>query len=718
MRLTGYSDRWTVRPGEALTFHVHSAAPTYEAQLVRLIHGDENPLGPGFKEVEIDSPLDRSHPGAPRIIRKGSYAVADSPLPEGSFTLDVWIWPTLPGPGRQGIAGWTSGAGTALGLFLDAAGRLLCAGDSVPTLTSKAVLDRREWYGVTLSVDRTTDRLVLEVKPKRWSPAFTRPDRVEGPLGDVNAANGRLLFAADKLEQTPDGPSADAVFNGKIARPRVLARDGSLLAGWDFSAEAGTSIIKGIAGTADGHTFNRPTRAMTGPVWPGDNLSTEPTPLTHDAIHFHDDDVADVGWPVSHRLDIPADLPSGIYALRLNAGTDEDHLPFFVCPPVGGSGADLAVLMPTMSYLAYANESLDVHDTVEMSPRQNMAITPERYAYVAENGLKSLYDSHRDGSGIAYGSRRRPIIDFRPKARCRTFDAPHQFAADLHLIDWLTAKGYTFDIVTDDLLHSDGVAVLQPYRTVITGSHPEYWTAPMLEARDTWLDDGGRLMYLGGNGFYWVTGVANDAPDVIEVRRTGGTRTWASEPGEDTVSVTGELGGLWRERGRSPNSRVGVGFTGQGFDRGAPFKRTDESYEPTWSWIFDGVDGETIGAGSSLVLGHGAAGFEVDAADPFYGTPAHATVLASTEGFTDAYQSAIERFVQINPWMGGSDSRSGVQADILFMRGPKGGAVFSAGSIIWSATLSAENYQSDTSRITRNVLDAFLGGDLPGAPEP
>ena len=124
-----------------------------------------------------------------------------------------------------------------------------------------------------------------------------------------------------------------------------------------------------------------------------------------------------------------------------------------------------------------------------------------------------------------------------------------------------------------------------------------------------------------------------------------------------------------------------------------------------------------VGAGPSLVLNHGAAGFEIDKADVGNGTPPHAVVLASSERFTDAYWSAIECFPQINPWMGGSDQRSGIQADILFMHGPNGGAVFSAGSIIWSATLSAANHDSDTARVTRNVIDAFLGGPLPGAPQ-
>lgn len=721
MNLTGYSDRWSVRPGETMTFHVHSVAPTYEARLVRLIHGDENPRGPGFREIELDSSLDGVHAGAPRIIRKGSCGVVDCPMPAGSFTLDMWIWPTLPGPDRQGLMAWPSGDGGAVfGLFLAADGHVECAGAGLETLRSARAVVLRQWYRVRLAVDRAAGRASLTVQPKRWSPEAGGVDRVEGALGGAIAdADGRLLFAAGALEAADDGPRPVEVYNGKIARPRLLDAGDAPIAAWDFAAKAGTATLVGVDSSPDGRTLNRPARMMTGPDWPGATNSTAPLPETHDAIHFHDDDVSDVGWPVSHTFAIPDDLKSGVYALRLRSGEAEDYLPFFVCPPRGGAGAErLAVLMPTMSYLAYANESLEVGDAVGMSPLQDMGITPERYAYVAENGLKSLYDVHRDGSGIAYGSRRRPIIDFRPKARCRTFDAPHQFAADLHLIDWLTTKGYAFDVITDDLLHHEGASALDPHTVVVSGSHPEYWTTPMLDARDDWLDRGGRFLYLGGNGFYWVTGVAEDEPDVIEVRRYAGTRTWAGDPGEETVSVTGERGGLWRDRGRPPNDRLGVAFTGQGFDRGAAYHRSEASFATEFSWIFQGVDDAVVGAGRSLVLGHGAAGFEVDKADVMNGTPPHAVVLASTRGFTDAYQAAIECFAQINPWQGGSDPRSGIQSDILFMHGPEGGAVFSAGSIIWSATLSASGYDSDTSRITGNVIDAFLGGPLPGAPKP
>jgi N,N-dimethylformamidase len=724
MELTGYSNRWTVRPGEDITFHVHCRAERYEAQLVRLIHGDENPKGPGFKESPVGSALDGVHAGREQVIRKGSYGIVDlAGLLDGreSFTMSFWVLPTLPGPQDQGLVSFhTPSAGLGLGLYLTPDGHVECRHGDARPLRSGERLTVGEWYQVRLAVEATVGRLSLEIVARRWQPSHAAPDRVEAPLSPrFRPGKAPLLFAAGWLEETGHGPAAHGTFNGKLARPRILGaapagEDEPVLAAWDFSDSAGTASITDVSGGGrHGRTVNRPARSMTGPGWPGAANSTAPTPETHDAIHFHDDDVADVGWPESHRFHVPGDLVSGVYALRLRANGAEDHLPFFVAPARSGSHAKLAMLMPTMSYLAYANESLDVSDSVQLAPRQDMAISSAAYAYVAANGLKSTYDLHRDGSGIQYGSRRRPIIDFRPKARCRTFDGPHQFAADLHLIDWLTVKGYDFDVITDDLLHEEGAALLAPYRAVVTGSHPEYWTARMLDARDSWLDRGGRLAYLGGNGFYWVTGVAEDEPDVIEIRRYSGTRTSTGAIGEETLSVTNERGGLWRDRGRSPHSRVGIGFSGQGFDRGAPFRRSPESFDPAWSWIFKGVEDEIVGAGPALVLGHGAAGFEVDRTEPRHGTPAHTVVLASTDRFTDAYQGAIEDYNSLNPWSGGSHKASGIRADIVFTSGPHGGAVFAAGSITWSSTLSQSGYDSDTARITRNVLDAFIEETLP-----
>ena len=67
LRITGYSDCYSIRPGDGITFYVNSEnGEDYEAKLVRLIHGDTNPDGPGYKEEEIDAPFDGTCTGATR----------------------------------------------------------------------------------------------------------------------------------------------------------------------------------------------------------------------------------------------------------------------------------------------------------------------------------------------------------------------------------------------------------------------------------------------------------------------------------------------------------------------------------------------------------------------------------------------------------------------------------------------------------------------------
>ena len=65
LRITGYSDRLSVRPGEAITFYVHSEENEgYRADIVRLIHGDTSEDGPGFKEEPVEAAMNGEYPGA------------------------------------------------------------------------------------------------------------------------------------------------------------------------------------------------------------------------------------------------------------------------------------------------------------------------------------------------------------------------------------------------------------------------------------------------------------------------------------------------------------------------------------------------------------------------------------------------------------------------------------------------------------------------------
>ena len=112
-------------------------------------------------------------------------------------------------------------------------------------------------------------------------------------------------------------------------------------------------------------------------------------------------------------------------------------------------------------------------------------------------------------------------------------------------------------------------------------------------------------MYLGGNGFYWVTSLDERRPHLMEVRRgSSGSRAWTSAPGENYHSTTGEPGGLWRHRGRSPNRLTGVGFGSQSdTTQGASgYVRLQDSYDKRAAFIFQGIGESEVIGGFGLIL--------------------------------------------------------------------------------------------------------------------
>jgi N,N-dimethylformamidase len=74
---------------------------------------------------------------------------------------------------------------------------------------------------------------------------------------------------------------------------------------------------------------------VTGYNWSGREMDFKHAPDQYSAIHFHDDDLDDARWDVDFELTIPDSWKSGVYAARLRAGDEEDHIPFFVRPHKG-----------------------------------------------------------------------------------------------------------------------------------------------------------------------------------------------------------------------------------------------------------------------------------------------------------------------------------------------------------------------------------------------
>jgi len=257
--------------------------------------------------------------------------------------------------------------------------------------------------------------------------------------------------------------------------------------------------------------------------------------------------------------------------------------------------------------------------------------------------------------------------------------------------------------VTDHELHAEGIAAIAPYRVLIAGQHPEYLSERMMQAIEAFLEAGGRLMYLGGNGFYWRAEPSATHPHALEVRRAeGGIRTWETQPGESYHAFADGYGGLWRRIGRPGHKLVGIGFSTQGRYSGFPYRFTAAVADPRVAFMFDGVDAEP-GAefGAFGYMGGGAVGFELDSVNSRYGTPAHALVVAKGVVLRPDYSWVNEDMLtEIHP----RPREAWSCADMTFFETPAGGAVFSVGSMTFVGALPIAG---QLRRLTTNVLARF-----------
>ena len=198
----------------------------------------------------------------------------------------------------------------------------------------------------------------------------------------------------------------------------------------------------------DGELHQLPARAVTGSRWDGSVQAWTADPSHYDAVHFHSDDLYDAGWDPTATARLPADLPSGIYALRLRAGHGEDRVPFLVRPAAGAPTKSVALLMPSCTYIAYANHRQLIDGTDFMPSRPRLRPEHEYVRTHPELG-RSHYEEHADGSGVMFSSRRRPVLNLRPGAD------GWNFTPDTDLHAFLAHTGVGHDVIADEDVHAE-----------------------------------------------------------------------------------------------------------------------------------------------------------------------------------------------------------------------------------------------------------------------
>ncbi len=704
IRLIGYADRMTLRPGESMGFHIASRLEgAFQARLVRVICSDPNPEGPGMKEEEVAAGLaPEGYRAEWQEVPRGSYMVVPGAEALGRherLALSATIWPSLPGKGEQAVMTLVAADGRRLSLGLDVEGQLSFGRTgSDARVTIAGAVRPRQWLHCLAEADLAKGQLKLSVE---------RLDSFNG--SDAQDATGLDLGGAFEIAAVTlaavDGPAGEGLFNGKIEAPSLHGGE-ALLASWDFSRDISSFTVaeRGPLGLV-GKLVNRPLRGVTGSAWNGEETCWRHRPEHYAAIHFHDDDVGDAGWPETLRLTLPDDLKSGLYALRLSGEGEEDSIPFVVPPPRGTRQAELCVIIPTFTYTVYANYARFDYGPKTRERVQAWGAYPHYPADHADYGL-STYNHHSDGSGIALATHLRPVLTtklgymnlFDPKG-----SGLRHLQADTHILAWLEAEGFAYDVISDHDLDEEGVSALAGYKAVLTSTHPEYHTTESLDAIQGYRDGGGNLAYLGGNGFYWKIARHGEHRDALEVRRAeGGIRAWAAEPGEYHHMFDGRYGGLWRRNGRPPQALAGLGFSSQGLFEGKGYTRLPASHDPTYAWLFEGIEGEEIG--TEGLCGGGAAGYELDRADVALGTHPDAVVLARSGNHPDHFVAVPEEILSHIATITGESEEALIRAEILYWETPAGGTVLSVGSITFCGSLFQADASKSVAAIVRNYL--------------
>jgi N,N-dimethylformamidase len=720
MPVTGYLDRFSHRPGERFQARVSAAAGgEVRARLVRVISGDPNPAGPGLRFEDLSRRLDLTFPGRRQPIHAGSHAVVPRAPRRGPgpCTWTALVWLQAPPRDATVLAEVQDGAAVRLAVAPEGLVAVFTADAGTVVVAAGRTLALRRWHRVWMSADPATGRVAVGLQPLDGGPPGVATARIDGlRLPD---GGGRITIAADgarpaggHLTGKIEAPALHAAFREAWPQPDapLSADDPTLVAGWDFARDIPTQRILDIGPQAcDGHLVNVPTRAVVGARWSGREMCWRHAPEDYGAIHFHADDLGDCGWQTDFTFDVPADLRSGAYAFHLSCAGGEDWLPFYVLPPRGTATAPVAFLASTFTYQAYANHARGNADAAYRARMAAWGAYPHNADDYPIYG-RSTYNRHPDNSGIAFSSRLRPILTMRPGYL--TFNDARgsglrHYPADTHILAWLEAKGIAFDVITDEDLHEEGAALLSNYRVVMTGSHPEYHTLQTLDGLAAYTRGRGRLMYLGGNGFYWRIAVTQTLPGVLELRRAeGGIRAWAAEPGEYYHQTDGAYGGLWRRNRRPPQMLAGVGFSGQGLFEGTHYRLLPAARDPRHAWVFEGVEGETFG-GYGL-SGGGAAGFELDRADVTLGTPEDAAILARSEDPPASFVTVPEELLSHVNTVTGEKAEALKRAEIVLFDTPGGGAVFATGSITWCGSLWQDGaFDGPVSRVTENVLRRF-----------
>ncbi|MDE0597450.1 MAG: HEAT repeat domain-containing protein, partial [Roseibacillus sp.] len=370
----------SISAGEEIEFRVSSSVP-YDLSVVQ--------LGPDPESRDKDLVLESFRVEKPKSqpIHPGSYVHVSKGLPDerrlSQLTLECWIRPF-------NLAGW-QGLITqhdypercGVGLFLSEGTIVFGTGaggaydQAAFHQTQPGLIKTQQWHHLVGCWDGKKKRVYVDGELAAEFPfaGTVRPGETALRIGaygqkgeSVNFYNGDVAMCAIYDRALDSGQIKKRFSNRGLSVPK----DDRLLACWPFTEERGVQVADASDFGRVGRIINRGTWMIGGPSFNAAAIDRHDTAYdpAKDTKRGHGlrlatDEIYNARWEVSHRLRIPANAKSGVYAGRfdfqMNGKPMRYHTSFIVRRPESKPKAPLLVLVSSNTWLAYNSTPFPVN---------------------------------------------------------------------------------------------------------------------------------------------------------------------------------------------------------------------------------------------------------------------------------------------------------------------------------------------------------------------
>jgi len=440
------------------------------------------------------------------------------------------------------------------------------------------------------------------------------------------------------------------------------------------------------------------------------------TYLHHDVVpttvQVVPDDAASAGcgWSSTVKIAIEAHWPSGFYLVRLRSDHGETAHAFFVVRAT--EPGEALLVLSTSTWAAYNDWGGPSFYTGGHVSSQQRPLPPGFLS-------KPSPEKYRVAR---FGRMPRPEVE--------AYFAQHSYWSaaagwgnwERLFARWAEGEGIALDYATSTDLHRNP-DLLTPYQLYLSVGHDEYWSEPMRDQVEGFVERGGAAAFFSGNTSFWQIRFEHDETQVV-----GYKTDLADDPVFDTDDQR-LLSTMWSDPlvDRPENHLTGVSFTRGGYAHmpNAPQGTGGYTIWRPEAWPFEGLTmrpGDVLGA-EPVVVGYECDGCELTLEDGLPvptgadGTPKDFVVLGTApahlwlteEGAAGLPDSYIGELNWVAERLGGADTpetraryANGRAVLGTFQRGA--GEVFTVGCTDWAYGLG----DPAVAQVTRNVLSRYL----------